>query len=93
MNHGAIRQQCQSWHIHHLYILVHFHVFVCSLLLRCMFEVERVACGIEGLTQYTMSAGSLIPFLVLFTSKMHVWTFWYILLLCESQLFGTILDN
>jgi len=36
----------------------------------------------------------LIPILVLFiTSKMEVWTFWYILLLRESPLFGTILNN
>jgi len=40
-----------------------------------------------------MSAGSLIPILVLFTSKIQVWTFWYILHLCESPLLGTILDN
>jgi len=26
-------------YISHVYILVYFHVFVCSLLLRCMFEV------------------------------------------------------
>jgi len=58
-----------------------------------MFEVERVACGNEDLTQYTMSTGSFVPILVLFTSKMQVWTFLYILLLCESQLFCTILDN
>jgi len=30
------------------------------------------------LTQYTMSTGSLIPILVIFTSKMQVSTFWYI---------------
>jgi len=40
-----------------------------------------------------MSTGSLIPILVLFTSTMQVWTFWYKLLLCESPLFGAILDN
>jgi len=40
-----------------------------------------------------MSAGSLIPVLVLFTSKMLVWTFWRILLLRESPLFGALLDN
>jgi len=34
--------------------------------------------------QYTMSTGGLIPILVLFTSKMQICTFWYILLLCES---------
>jgi len=39
INHGAIRQDCQSWYIRHVYILVYFHVFVCSVLLRCMFEV------------------------------------------------------
>jgi len=32
-------QECQSWYIRHVYILVHFHVFVCSSLLRCMLEV------------------------------------------------------
>jgi len=32
-----------------------------------------------------MTTGSLIPILVLFTSKMQVWTFWYILHLCELQ--------
>ena len=37
--------------------------------------------------------GSLIPILVLFTSKIQVWTFWYILLLCELPLFRTILDD
>jgi len=36
---------------------------------------------------------SLIPIVVLLTSKMQVWTFWYILLLYESLLFGAILDN
>jgi len=40
-----------------------------------------------------MSTGSLITILVLFTSKMKVWKFWYKLLLSESPLFGTILDN
>jgi len=40
-----------------------------------------------------MSSGSLIPTLLLFTYKMQVETFWYMLLLCESPLFGTILDN
>jgi len=44
--------------------------------------MKRVACGNEDLTQYTMSTGSLIPILVLFTSKMQVWTFWCILHLC-----------
>jgi len=38
-----------------------------------------------------MSTGSLIPILVLFTSKMQVWTFWYTYY-CESLLFGTIFD-
>jgi len=49
--------------------------------------------GSEDLTQYTMLTGSSIPVLVLFTSKMQVWTFWYILHLWESPLFGGILDN
>jgi len=40
-----------------------------------------------------MSTGSLIPILVLFTFKMQVWTFYYMLLLCESPLFGTVLDK
>jgi len=40
-----------------------------------------------------MSTGSSIPILVQFISKMQVWTFWYQLLLCESSLFGTILDS
>jgi len=58
INHGVIRQGCQSWYIRHVYVLVYFHVFVCSLLLRCMFKVWRVTCGSEDLIQYTMSAGS-----------------------------------
>jgi len=43
----------------------------------------------------TTRVGTLILILVLFTSKMQVRKFWYIglLLLCESPLFGTILDN
>jgi len=40
-----------------------------------------------------MSTGSLIPILVLFTSNIQVWTFWYILLWCESPLFRTILGS
>jgi len=32
-------QDCQSWYMCHICILVYFHVFVCSLLLQCMFEV------------------------------------------------------
>jgi len=55
-------------------------------LARCVWEWRPFA-------QYTMSTGSSIPILVLLTSKMQVWTFWYILLLCESPLFGTIRDN
>jgi len=43
---------------------MHFHVFVCSLLLLCVFEVQCVAYGSEDLTQHTMSTGSLIPILV-----------------------------
>jgi len=39
-------------------------VFVCSLLLLCVFEFQRVACGSEDLTQCTMSTGSLIAILV-----------------------------
>jgi len=35
----VIRQDYQNCYIRHIYILVHFHIFVCSLLLRCMFEV------------------------------------------------------
>jgi len=45
------------------------------------------------LTKYAMSTGSLIPILVLFTSNIQVWTFWYILLWCESPLFRTILGS
>jgi len=49
--------------------------------------------GSHCLTQYTMPSGSLIPSLVLFTFKMQVWTFCYILLLCESPLLRTVLDK
>ena len=54
-------------------------ILVCSLLLRCMFEVWLVACGGEGITQYTISAGNLILILALFTADIQVSTFWYIL--------------
>jgi len=49
----------------------------------------------EDLTQYTMSAVSLLSFwyLIVYTSKMQVLTFWYILLKCESPLFGILFDN
>ena len=49
--------------------------------------------GVKTLHNTHMSTGSLIPILVLFTSKMKAWTFWYILLLCESPIFAIILDN
>ena len=66
------------------------HAFVCSLLLRCMFEVQSFACGSKDLTQCTMSIHSV---LVLSTSRMQVCTFWYKLILCESPLFDIVLDN
>jgi len=42
---------------------------------------------------YTMSTGSLIPILRIFAFKMQGWTFWCKMLLCESPVFGTILDK
>ena len=50
-------------------------------------QLERVACGNEDLTQHTMSTGSLVPILVLFTSKVQVRTFWYIPESCAGQNF------
>ena len=44
--------------------------------------------GSEDLIQYTMSTGSLTPILVLFTSKMKVWTFWYIPVACRGRRTG-----
>jgi len=40
----------------HVYIFVFFHVFVFSLLLRCMFKVKRIACGSGDLTQCTLTS-------------------------------------
>jgi len=49
--------------------------------------------GVKTLHNTHVSTCSLIPILVLFTSKMQAWTFWYILLLGESPLFAIIIDN
>jgi len=48
----------------------YFHIFVCSLLLRCMLEVLRFACVSEDLHNTQCQLVYLIPIVVLFTSKM-----------------------
>jgi len=49
LNHGVIRQDCQSWYIRHVYVLVYLHVFVRFLLQRCMFEPSALRVGVKTL--------------------------------------------
>jgi len=56
-------------------------------------ESSALRVGVKTLHNIQFQLVVLIPILVLLTSKMQVWTFWYILLLCETPLFETILDN
>jgi len=45
--------KCILFYYRYAYIPVFCHVLVCSLLLRCMLKVQRVACGSEDVTKYT----------------------------------------
>jgi len=78
-NPGVIRQDYQCWYMRHIgYMSSCTFMYLCALCY-CDAHLKCNALRVEVIdfTQYTLSTGSLIPILVLFTSKMQVWTFWY----------------
>jgi len=70
----------------------------CSLMYWCVLRycdacLKSCALRVGVHTLHNTQCQLVVPVLVLFSSKMQVWTFWYILLLCESPLFRTIFVN
>ena len=49
----CISAKAYTLYCRHVYTLKFFHAFVCSLLLRCIFEVKRVVCGSEDVQEHT----------------------------------------
>jgi len=49
-----LRHQAYSLYNRHVCVIVFLHVFVYSMLLRCMLKVKRLACGSEDVTQYNI---------------------------------------
>ena len=74
LNHGIIRRTARVG-IYGTYMssCTFMYLYVVCYCDTCL-KSSALRVGVKTLTQNTMSTGSLTP--ILFTSKMHVWTFW-----------------